>query len=97
MLPLLNKIQSISWMRPSCAFYTLPKVSAYYGKRFQGKPVQNSNDLAAYLLNEARVTVVPGEAFGNDEHLRLSYTLSVEKIEAGLKRIGEAFARLKEK
>jgi aspartate aminotransferase len=95
MVSLLNKIPDISCIRPSGAFYTFPKVSAYYGKKFQGKPVQNSNDLAAYLLNEAKVTVVPGEAFGNDKHLRLSYTLSVEKIEAGLKRIGEAFARLK--
>jgi len=95
MVSLLNKIPGISCMRPSGAFYMFPKVSAYYGKSFQGKPVRNSNDLTAYLLNEARVTVVPGEAFGNDEHLRLSYTLSVEKIEAGSKRIGEAFTQLK--
>jgi len=95
MVSFLNKIPGISCMRPSGAFYTFPRVSAFYGKNFQGKPVRNSNDLAAYLLNQARVTVVPGEAFGDDDHLRLSYTLPLEKIEAGLKRIGEALAQLK--
>lgn len=95
MLSLLNKIPGISCIRPFGAFYTFPKVSAYYGKSFQGKAVCNSNDLAAYLMNEARVTVVPGEAFGDDDHLRLSYTLPLGKIEAGLKRIGEALTKLK--
>ncbi len=95
MVSLLNKIPGISCMRPSGAFYTFPNVSAYYGKSFQGKTVHNSNDLAAYLLNEARVTVVPGEAFGNDDHLRLSYTLPLEKIETGLKRTGEALMKLR--
>jgi aspartate aminotransferase len=95
MMSLLNKIPSISCMRPTGAFYTFPKVSRYYGKSFQGKLIRDSNDLTAYLLEKAHVTVVPGEAFGVDDHLRLSYTLPSEKIEAGLKRIGEALAQLK--
>jgi len=95
MLSLLNQIPGITCVRPRGAFYTFPKVSTYYGKSFQGKPIRDSDDLTAYLLEKARVTVVPGEAFGDDNHLRLSYTLPLAKIETGLKQIGEALAQLK--
>ena len=95
MLSLLKQIPGISCMRPAGAFYMFPEVSTYYGKSFQDKPIRDSNDLTAYLLENARVTVVPGEAFGDDNHLRLSYTLPWAKIETGLKRISEALAKLK--
>jgi aspartate aminotransferase len=90
----LNKIDGITCTEPLGAFYVFPKVSSYFGKRFNGKEINNSLELSTYLLEYAKVAVVPGSAFGNDAYIRLSYATSMENIKKGLDRIEEALSRL---
>ena len=85
-----DEINTASYIRPQGAFYIFPDVSANYGKTFKGKRIENSTDIADYLLKEAQVAVVPGEAFGYDNCIRLSFATSIEKIKTGLDRIKQA-------
>jgi len=87
-------IPGIECPRPQGAFYVFPKVSAYYGKSFGGKKIAGSSDLSAYLLDEAKVAVVSGDAFGADDYIRLSYALGMADIEKGLDRIQKALGEL---
>ena len=66
--------------------------SAYYDYAFEGSQIRNSNGLAYYLLKQAKVALVPGDAFGDDKFIRFSYSNSLENIEKGLDRI-EAFVK----
>lgn len=91
---LLNEIDGIKCLSPEGAFYVFPNVSGIYGRSFQGKKITNSTELIDYLLDEANVATVPGAAFGNDNHIRLSYATSLKNIEEGLKRIKTAIAKL---
>ena len=75
---------------PQGAFYVYPNVSKFIGKG----GVKSATDLAAKLLSEAHVVVVPGEAFGTAEHIRLSYAVSSDVIDEGVKRMREYFATL---
>jgi len=76
-------------------FIFLPKVSAYYGKKTpDGKVIQNSVDIAEYLLDKARVAVVPGVAFGEDEFIRISYATSEENLLEACRRMKEALLSL---
>jgi len=75
---------------PQGAFYVYPNVSAFFGKG----GVKSAADLASKLLTEAHVVVVPGEAFGTNEHIRLSYAVSADVVDEGVKRMREYFARL---
>jgi len=86
----LNGIRGIRCMKPQGAFYAFPNTSGLYGKSFKGRQISGSVDLAAYLLDEAEVAVVPGDPFGSDDHIRLSFATSMENIEEGLKRIRRA-------
>jgi aspartate aminotransferase len=86
----LNGIRGIRCMKPQGAFYAFPNTSGLYGKSFKGRRISGSVDLAAYLLDEAEVAVVPGDPFGSDDHIRLSFATSMENIEEGLKRIRRA-------
>lgn len=90
----LNAIDGISCLWPKGAFYVFPNVSALYGRAFEGKTIDDSNAFTEYLLNTARVAVVPGEGFGSDGYVRLSYATGMETIEKGLARIAEAVKRL---
>ncbi|MFH1860578.1 MAG: pyridoxal phosphate-dependent aminotransferase [bacterium] len=90
----LNNIEGISCPMPSGAFYVFPNVSILCGKSFNGKPITDSSALTEFLLNEARVAVVPGDAFGAPGYLRLSYATSDQNIKNGLDRIEEAVAKL---
>ena len=90
----LNAIPGIFCPMPVGAFYAFPRVSSYYGKSFNGKTIKGSADLAAYLLEESKVAVVSGDAFGADEYIRLSYATSMATIEKGLDRIEKAMASL---
>jgi aspartate/methionine/tyrosine aminotransferase len=92
----LRSIPDVSCFSPSGAFYVLPNVSRYLDKEFGGAPIRNTYGLAYYLLKEAHVAVVPGEAFGTSEHVRISFATSMERIEEGCRRIAQAFARLEE-
>ncbi|HUP64574.1 MAG TPA: pyridoxal phosphate-dependent aminotransferase [Thermoanaerobaculia bacterium] len=86
----INRIPGFSCLPPDGAFYIFPSVSALFGRN----GIRDSTSLAGYLLDEARVAVVPGAAFGNDDHVRISYATSMERLEEGLRRIDEAVRRL---
>jgi len=75
---------------PEGAFYVYPNISAFIGKG----GIKSASDLAAKLLSEAHVVVVPGEAFGTDAHIRLSYAVSAGVIDKGVQRLREFFAKL---
>ena len=94
MVDRLNRIKGMSCLMPVGAFYAFPKVSQLYGKSVGGKRIANSSDLAAYLLEEAKVALVSGDAFGADAYIRLSYATSMENIIKGLDRIEQATGKL---
>ena len=92
---LLCEIPGLKVCMPEGAFYFFPDVSSYYGKSFNGKKIENSTDMAFYLLNEANVATVMGSAFGDDDCIRLSYATSEELLREALRRMKEAFTALK--
>ncbi len=91
----LQSLPEVSCLKPQGAFYLFPNFSSTYQKEFNSMPIRNSYGLAYYLLKEARVAVVPGDAFGADACIRLSYATSMEDLEKALDRIIEAVSRLK--
>ncbi|MCK4846509.1 MAG: pyridoxal phosphate-dependent aminotransferase [Deltaproteobacteria bacterium] len=90
----LNGIEGVSCMVPSGAFYVFADVSKLYGKSVTDKIIGNSVELSAYLLEDADVAVVPGKAFGDDDHIRLSYACTEDNIKEGLLRIKKALGAL---
>ncbi len=90
----LNRIPGFRCPVPEGAFYAFPNVSGCYGKKGPQGEIRGSVDLAAYLLDHARVAVVPGAPFGSDDHLRLSYAASADTIREGLDRIRRAVEAL---
>ncbi len=92
---LLCDIPGLKVRLPQGAFYFFPDVSSYYGKSFNGNKIENSTDMAFYLLNEANVATVMGTAFGDDTCIRLSYATSEELLREALRRIKDALANLK--
>jgi aspartate aminotransferase len=86
----LAEIPGIACTKPEGAFYVYPNVSAYLGK----PGAQTSIELARRLLHEAHVVAVPGEAFGTNEHIRLSYAVSHKDVDEGLDRMKAFFAKL---
>ncbi|WP_298267508.1 pyridoxal phosphate-dependent aminotransferase [Geobacter sp.] len=92
----LNAIPGVTCFRSTGAFYAFPNFSGVYGKTTPaGRKIGNSSDFAAYLLEDAKVALVPGVAFGDDRYARLSYATSLETIKKGLDRIEEAIRNLK--
>ena len=94
MLHRVRSIPGISCFEPKGAFYLFPNFSGYYDKEFQGMQIRNSYGLAYYLLKSARVAVVPGDAFGDDNFIRFSYATSMENIEEGMNRVIDAMRKL---
>ena len=84
----LGQIPGVTCRPPDGAFYAFPDVAACYRPGRQG-----SVELSEYLLSEARVAVVPGIAFGNDDHIRLSFAASRDDLREGLERIAAALAQ----
>jgi aspartate/methionine/tyrosine aminotransferase len=91
----LQSIPDVSCFKPQGAFYIFPNFSAYYEKEFQGTQIRNSYGMAYYLLKEAMVAIVPGDSFGADDYIRISYAASMEDLEKGMDRIIEALPKLK--
>ena len=85
----LNNINGISCLVPDGAFYVFPDISYYFGKEYKNGKIENSVDFADFLLNEAKVAVVPGIEFGSDKNIRISYATSMHDIKEGIKRIKE--------
>lgn len=92
---MLCDIPGVKVCLPQGAFYFFPDVSAYYGKSFNGRKIENSTDMAFYLLEEGGVATVMGSAFGDDACIRLSYATSEELLREALRRIAEALGKLK--
>jgi len=92
MVEKLNAIPGVSCRMPGGAFYAFPDISELIGKRADERIVQGADDLSAYLLEEARVAVVPGSGFGADRYIRLSYATSREQILIGMERMDAASA-----
>ncbi len=92
---MLNKIDGINCNIPKGAFYVFPSCAGLYGKKtFAGKVIENDNDFAAYILEEALVAVVPGVAFGAPDFFRISYAASEEFLKNAMNRIADACAKL---
>jgi aspartate aminotransferase len=90
LVPAINAVDGLCCSDPDGAFYVFPEVKSVYGK---GK-VRDSNSFAQFLLDEARVAVVPGIAFGSDEHVRISYATSMDRLREGVRRIEAALRKL---
>ncbi len=86
----LSEIPGITCTIPEGAFYVYPNVSAYFGKG----GIQSAAQIASRLLHEAHVVTVPGEAFGTNEHIRLSYAVSHEDVDEGASRMKDFFSKL---
>ena len=95
---LASQIPGLEVNRPDGAFYLFPKCNSFYGKRYVSSDsvvtINNSNDLAMYLLAEAHVATVGGDAFGDPDCFRMSYATSDENIREALRRIAQALAKL---
>ena len=90
----LNAMPNIHCHSPEGAFYVFPNVSALYGKRHGNKAITNSTEFTTFLLDAARIAVVPGVEFGSDNHIRISYATSMANIEKGMDRMAEAVTAL---
>ena len=91
-LKLLNGIEGFKTNEPEGAFYVFPNVSFYFGKTIKGKTINNATDFSLFLLEEALVATVTGEAFGNPDCIRISYAASQNDIIEAIKRIKLALA-----
>ncbi len=85
----INSIKGLTCKKPEGAFYIMMNFTTLIGKEIKGKVINSSLDFSGLLLEEAKVAVVPGIAFGDDKYVRLSYATSMENIEKGLQRIKE--------
>lgn len=90
----LNAISGVQCLKPQGAFYVFPNIAAFIGKNVNGKSLTSPCDIADYLLEEAKVAAVPGEDFGSNAHIRLSYATSLENIEEGCRRMRDVFAKI---
>ena len=93
-LGMLNNIEGVKTNVPEGAFYVFPDVSYFYGKSFGGITINDANDLAMYLLIEALVAIVTGEAFGDKNCIRISYAASEETLIDAMNRIKIALEKL---
>ena len=89
-IDLLSKIEGFKVNQPKGAFYVFPDVSYYFGKNLRGTTIQNASDFAIYLLEQAHVATVTGDAFGNSDCIRISYAASVANIKEAIDRIAKA-------
>jgi aspartate aminotransferase len=91
LIPAINGIDGLCCAHPDGAFYIFPDVSAFFGRG----SVRDSQTLTNYLLDEARVAVIPGSAFGSNDHVRISYATSMERLQEGVRRIESALRKLR--
>ncbi|HAE43467.1 MAG TPA: aspartate aminotransferase [Clostridiales bacterium] len=90
----INEMKNIHCSTPKGAFYVMPNVSHFYGKQYNGFTVNNSLDMANYLLEEAKIAVVTGAAFEAPDNIRISYSNSMDNIIEGMNRMEEALSKL---
>ena len=95
---MISKLQEIDGLKlsiPQGAFYIFPDVSSYFNKSYKGETISNANDFCMYLLNEANVATVTGEAFGSPNCMRISYAAADDKLLEAASRIKAALEKLK--
>ncbi len=90
----LNNIEGFQCFDPLGAFYVFPSIEGFIGRRYKEMTINSSIDFTEFLLEAARVAVVPGIAFGKENFLRISYATSLKNIEEGMDRIEEAVSLL---
>jgi aspartate aminotransferase len=91
LIPAINSIDGLCCAHPDGAFYIFPEVRSFFGKG----SVYDSQSLATYLLDEAGVAVIPGSAFGSDDHVRISYAVTMDRLQEGVRRIESALKKLR--
>ncbi|TDQ11127.1 pyridoxal phosphate-dependent aminotransferase [Pedobacter metabolipauper] len=91
---LLQEIPGVKVNLPDGAFYFFPEIKSYFGKRNGDQTIHTAEDLSLYLLNEAHVSTVTGEAFGNEDCIRISYAAAEETLRDAVSRIKTALAKL---
>lgn len=89
-LQLLGEIEGLKLNIPEGAFYVFPDVSAFFGKTLRGRTLHNASDVSLYLLEEAQVATVTGEAFGDGNCIRISYAASEKELREAISRIKES-------
>ncbi len=89
---MLNEIEGVSCLLPEGAFYAYPSVEGLIGRTIRGRKITSSSDLADVAIDEAKVAVVPGEAFGTPGYFRLSYALGDDDLVEGVTRLGALFS-----
>ena len=95
---IVGRLQAMPGIRcavPQGAFYVFPNVSGLFDRTWKGGTIRSSADVCTFLLEEARIAVVPGAEFGSDHHIRLSYATSDEAIARGMDRMAAAIAALR--
>ncbi len=91
-LELLNKIEGFELNIPGGAFYVFPNISAFFGKEIKGHKIDSASDFSLFLLEEANVATVTGDAFGAPECIRMSYAASEAQLREAVRRIKEALS-----
>jgi len=89
-IKLLSQIKGFKTNKPEGAFYIFPDISHYFGKTLRGRNINTASDFSMYLLEEAKVATVTGEAFGDPNCIRLSYAASEDEIKEAIRRIKES-------
>lgn len=92
---LLSEIDGLKVNLPEGAFYFFPNVTSFFGKSYNGKTINDSDELAIFLLEEGHVATVGGDSFGDPKSLRISYAASEEQLTEAVRRIKEALGKLK--
>ncbi|MGB1040872.1 MAG: pyridoxal phosphate-dependent aminotransferase [Flavobacteriales bacterium] len=90
----LNQIPGVQCNNPDGAFYVYPDVSSYFGKSYENNTISNASELAMFILEEGRVSLVTGEAFGSSNTVRISYASSKEKLIEAMNRIKNTLSLL---
>lgn len=93
-LSILNTMPGVKTNIPQGAFYVFPDISSFFGKSYNGTTIKNAEDLSLYLLSEALVALVTGEAFGDANCIRISYAASEETLTEAMNRVKIALAKL---
>ncbi len=94
-LKALNAMPGVKTNVPDGAFYVFPDVSSFFGKSYNGQTIHDANELCVYLLSEAMVALVTGDAFGDPNCIRISYAASEETLTTAMNRVAEALSKLK--
>ncbi|QZE15947.1 pyridoxal phosphate-dependent aminotransferase [Halosquirtibacter laminarini] len=95
MVEMMSEIPNLKISRPDGAFYVFPDVTAYFGTSTGDYKIETASDLCIYLLQEANVAIVTGEAFGDPNCVRLSYAAAEPELKEAVRRIKEAMSKLK--